>query len=607
VTHQQEELDRVNSALAQHPEERGPSRLSDRMSLSPLSDGGRSILQHTPAFPGQPGYWPGHTDLLPPGYQQAWPGPGPGYFPEGRGQEGAAQDWPGPYTAGQQPGWETNGGLGGEEGQVPRVAKSKKRRVGGNPYRTVIEDVVKIVEKELKQILKKDINKRVCETYAFVLYDHWWQEEEQKHKERLEQEAAVIANDNRISRAPTITVPDKAAVADLPRIPKPEDLNSLIDKRREHIESGGKGDRLGLGGSLGLGFRGVIPKIRKVQKKEPSPPPSSSRRKSREEGERVKSPRKKDRRKEREGSEGKKTSPKKVQQVKPSSTASVYKAIYSESDSEPEKEEDEKSSSVESSSGSSDSSDSDGSSSDSDSDSDKSGKSPKSRSSSSSKSSSVSRSVSPVASPAPAPSPLAEPVSPLVEPASPSTSPLHSAPSTPTLPSAASPRGAVSPRRSALARVADSATDSAEELEGPAPSTPAQQVATPVKVQHVVSSPPHIMDHCYARPASAKVPITLSGDSESDVPTTTAGQFDHDYTRPRTPPSATKPAPRGRKPKLPAIINRPALPFKPVKYKQRSNPDRFKIIYKFLTEGVDVEDVMYLKRSYEMVSGEGLL
>ena len=39
-----------------------------------------------------------------------------------------------------------------------------------NPYRAVIDNVVHIVEKELKQILKRDINKRICETYAFLQY-----------------------------------------------------------------------------------------------------------------------------------------------------------------------------------------------------------------------------------------------------------------------------------------------------------------------------------------------------------------------------------------------------------------------------------------------------
>merc|ERR1719322_1198835 len=205
--------------------------------------------------------------------------------------------------------------------------------------------VVKIVEAELKQILKRDINKRVCETYAFVLYDNWWMGEEAKHKEKLEREAQVIANDNRISRAPTITVPDKAQVAELPRIPKPEDLTSLIDRRREHLGGSGNKGRFGVGGggSLGLGRLGVIPKIRKVQTKEPSPPPKSKERDVQKESKR-----------ERE-KEKKKASPKKHEVETKASTQSVYKAIYSESDSDADKDDakeeaDDQSSSVVSSS-----------------------------------------------------------------------------------------------------------------------------------------------------------------------------------------------------------------------------------------------------------------
>ena len=50
----------------------------------------------------------------------------------------------------------------------------------------MIDNVVHIVEKELKQILKRDINKRICETYAFLLYDNWWSEQDVRHKEKME-------------------------------------------------------------------------------------------------------------------------------------------------------------------------------------------------------------------------------------------------------------------------------------------------------------------------------------------------------------------------------------------------------------------------------------
>ena len=173
-------------------------------------------------------------------------------------------------------------------------------------------------------------------------------------------------------------------------------------------------------------------------------------------------------------------------------------------------------------------------------------------------------------------------------------------------PAPASPKASVSPRRSALAKLADSSTDSADEgAEGAAVSTP----STPVKVTHVTSSPPHItdhcyasMDHCYARPhSSSKLSDTDSDDEVVEVGT--GGGGDHDYTTPRTPPRAapvtTLAAVRPKVKKVPAV--RPSLPVKPVKWRQREYNEKFQIIYQFLTNGVDVEDIMYLKKSYEMV------
>ena len=74
----------------------------------------------------------------------------------------------------------------------------------------------------------------------------------------------------------------------------------------------------------------------------------------------------------------------------------------------------------------------------------------------------------------------------------------------------------------------------------------------------------------------------------------------------RTPPKATPAAVQSvkqkqRKPST-ALVSRPALPVKPIKWKQREYNDKFQIIYKFLTNGVDAEDIMYLKKSYEMVN-----
>ena len=40
-------------------------------------------------------------------------------------------------------------------------------------------------EHDLKQTLSIDIRKRICETYAFYLYDKWWQEQEEKYKSKV--------------------------------------------------------------------------------------------------------------------------------------------------------------------------------------------------------------------------------------------------------------------------------------------------------------------------------------------------------------------------------------------------------------------------------------
>ena len=113
-------------------------------------------------------------------------------------------------------------------------------------------------------------------------------------------------------------------------------------------------------------------------------------------------------------------------------------------------------------------------------------------------------------------------------------------------------------------------------------------------MKHITKSPPHIKDHCYARPS-----IQLSSTESDEVvevgSSMTGG--DHDYTRPRTPPTA--PAVK-KKEKKPAV--RPSLPVKQVKWRQREYSEKFQIIYKFLTNGVDAEDIMYIKNAYEMVS-----
>ena len=258
---------------------------------------------------------------------------------------------------------------------------------GKNPLRVIIDNVLHIVETELKQILKKDINKRVCETYAFLLFDNWWTEQETRFKEKQERDLQRLKK----SEPAPVIIPDKEKVADLPRIPKPEDLSSLIDKRRANLDNKGA-----IGGSLGMGFRGTIPKLATIQRKprSPSPKPESSKSKFKE---KTKSPKKKDKHKEKE--ENKEKSPVKEDNSKKESTSkSIFKDIYSDSDdSGDDKEESSASSSEVASSDESEvsqSSDSEGSDSDTEDTESKASSKSASRSSSQSKSRSRSRSKS---------------------------------------------------------------------------------------------------------------------------------------------------------------------------------------------------------------------
>lgn len=72
----------------------------------------------------------------------------------------------------------------------------------------LMDNVIKIVERELKSILKKDINKKLCESYAFLLFDKWWSEQETKYKQEQEKEFKKKAG----TSGTTALVPDREKV-----------------------------------------------------------------------------------------------------------------------------------------------------------------------------------------------------------------------------------------------------------------------------------------------------------------------------------------------------------------------------------------------------------
>ena len=299
-------MDKVTSALTGVTMGRADD---DRMSLSPLSEGGdlAELPDHTqPQFPGQPGYWPGY-----------YAGAG-GYYGHAHGEH--HDQWGGqyPHYGWADPGYHYNQYSEEQE----RKDRAKQKYQGKNPLKVIIDNVLGIVEAELKQILKKDISKRVCETYAFLLFDNWWTEQETRYKEKQERDLQRL---KKSEPAPSV-IPDKEKVAELPRIPKPEDLSSLIDKRRANLDNKGA-----IGGSLGMGFRGTIPKLATIQRKprSPSPKPETSKSKS----DKSKSPKKKDKHKDRE-KEKEKELDKEDKTEKPPIIKSKFKEIYSDSESD---------------------------------------------------------------------------------------------------------------------------------------------------------------------------------------------------------------------------------------------------------------------------------
>ena len=163
------------------------------------------------------------------------------------------------------------------------------------------------------------------------------------------------------------------------------------------------------------------------------------------------------------------------------------------------------------------------------------------------------------------------------------------------------------------------------------PAKPTSPKKPEVKIPE--ESPPHIIDHCYARPYSEE-------GTESPKPKENQFQdqfaLDHGYTRPRTPPAAEQkkralqekqrvaddaagaataaatPANRtaaGRKTSAAKaqkqqIVDETA-PLKPAvrarTYKARDQKEHYDIVWKFLNKGLDLEDISYLKRSYHMM------
>lgn len=127
-----------------------------------------------------------------------------------------------------------------------------------DPYKKPIEEVVERVSDELKQILKRDFNKKMIENTAYKSFETWWDEQLQKNrlkdkKDVESTEKLTLAATKQITTAPTTA-----------RIDKAPDINQLINSHRDISD---------FGSYATLGLRASIPKLPSFRRirKEPSP------------------------------------------------------------------------------------------------------------------------------------------------------------------------------------------------------------------------------------------------------------------------------------------------------------------------------------------------
>ncbi|XP_067339263.1 histone-lysine N-methyltransferase SETD1B-A isoform X3 [Channa argus] len=156
-----------------------------------------------------------------------------------------------PLSMGATP---TSGGAGapGQHWQHPSIPKfnptvpppgydTKKE----DPHKSTVDGVLLVIVKELKAIMKRDLNRKMVEVVAFRAFDEWWDKKERSAKASL-----------------TLT-PVKAEGKEEEK-PKPPMGSSLL-------ENWNKGEGLGYEGiGLGIGLRGAIrlPSF-KVKRKDP--------------------------------------------------------------------------------------------------------------------------------------------------------------------------------------------------------------------------------------------------------------------------------------------------------------------------------------------------
>ncbi|KTF96243.1 hypothetical protein cypCar_00003587 [Cyprinus carpio] len=122
---------------------------------------------------------------IPPHLPYAYPDPHAAQLPHHHAIPPPHTPWP-PHLLPQQfpshyppPGFDT---VPGVDGELYGAAGDQMAVVGHNPYESVVQQVLAALIEEMKNIMQRDLNRKMVENIAFGTFDEWWDRKEQKAK-----------------------------------------------------------------------------------------------------------------------------------------------------------------------------------------------------------------------------------------------------------------------------------------------------------------------------------------------------------------------------------------------------------------------------------------
>lgn len=132
-----------------------------------------------------------------------------------------------------------------------------------DPDMPTIKGVMNGISQELKQIMRRDLCKKMVENSAFKSLEQWWDEQEMQSKSIPTTATCVAASGEKPMEKSPLQVSSKADIS--------SSLQSLFDPSREQATLGYGFETMG----LGLGFKAAMPKMPSFRRKikPPSPPP----------------------------------------------------------------------------------------------------------------------------------------------------------------------------------------------------------------------------------------------------------------------------------------------------------------------------------------------